>query len=204
MGSPPHLGRGSKSIPLEANVVQRIFEWAADGAGLTRIVERLNAEGVPGSTGKRWSKNAVARILRNERFLGRQIWGQKSWSTSRVPVGASCGRTLAANGGLKTVQTCESSRTSSGRRRSRPARRSPRRSRRSGTSPAARTHDSTYRTCSLGSQSAISVAGRCRASLEPSRTVCDEPVLSAESLTPGLSSASAEYSRPLSGSWTAC
>jgi site-specific DNA recombinase len=78
MGSPPHLGRGSKSIPLEANVVQRIFEWAADGAGLTRIVERLNAEGVPGSTGKRWSKNAVARILRNERFLGRQIWGQKS------------------------------------------------------------------------------------------------------------------------------
>src|SRR5512145_2455654 len=39
---------------------------------------------------------------------------------------------------------------------------------------------------------------------EPSRTVCDDPVLSADNLTPGLSSASAEYSRPFSGSCTAC
>ena len=39
---------------------------------------------------------------------------------------------------------------------------------------------------------------------EPSRTVDAEPVLSAESRTPGLSSASEEYSRPFNGSSTAC
>src|SRR5687767_649814 len=39
---------------------------------------------------------------------------------------------------------------------------------------------------------------------EPSRTVEALPVLSAESRTPVVSSASAEYSRPFSGSATAC
>jgi hypothetical protein len=62
----------------EAKVIRRIFEWAAEGVGLTTIVERLNAEGVPGTGGKRWSKHPVTRILKNERYLGRQIWGQQS------------------------------------------------------------------------------------------------------------------------------
>jgi hypothetical protein len=38
---------------------------------------------------------------------------------------------------------------------------------------------------------------------EPSRTVCADPVLSAESRTPGVRSARLEYSRPLRGSSTA-
>jgi hypothetical protein len=78
---------GGRLIPLgtrievneeEAKTIRRIFQWAADGVGLTSIVERLNAEGIPGSAGKRWSKGAVVRILKNERYLGRQIWGQQS------------------------------------------------------------------------------------------------------------------------------
>jgi DNA invertase Pin-like site-specific DNA recombinase len=78
---------GGRLIPLgtrievneeEAKVIRRIFEWVADGVGLTTILERLNAEGVPGTGGKRWSKGALTRVVKNERYLGRQIWGQQS------------------------------------------------------------------------------------------------------------------------------
>jgi site-specific DNA recombinase len=72
------LGKRIEVDDAEAKVVQRIFAWAADGLGLTSIVERLNAEGIPGTAGKRWTKSALARLLRNERYLGRQIWGQQS------------------------------------------------------------------------------------------------------------------------------
>ena len=77
-GHPALLGQRIEVDPEEANVVRRIFEWAAEGAGLARIVELLNVEGVRGTAGKRWSKGAVSRILTNERYLGRQIWGQQS------------------------------------------------------------------------------------------------------------------------------
>jgi DNA invertase Pin-like site-specific DNA recombinase len=77
-GRPELIGKRLEIDPEEAKVVQRIFEWAAEGVGLTTIVERLNAEGIPGTGGKRWSKTPVARILKNERYLGRQIWGQQS------------------------------------------------------------------------------------------------------------------------------
>ena len=72
------LGTRIEVNPDEAKVIQTIFEWAAEGVGLTTIVERLNAKGIPGTAGKRWSKTPVRRILKNERYLGRQIWGQQS------------------------------------------------------------------------------------------------------------------------------
>jgi site-specific DNA recombinase len=73
------IGTRIEVEPSEARVILRIFEWAADGVGLASIVERLNTEGIPGSGGKRWSKSPVARILTNERYLGKQIWGQQSF-----------------------------------------------------------------------------------------------------------------------------
>ena len=72
------LGTRIEKNPDEAEVIRRIFEWAAEGVGLTSIVERLNAEGIPGTGEKRWTKSPVSRILKNERYLGRQIWGQQS------------------------------------------------------------------------------------------------------------------------------
>jgi site-specific DNA recombinase len=77
-GHPALLGKRIEIVPDEARVIERIFEWAAQGVGRTTIVERLTAEGIPGTGGKRWSKSAVRRILKNERYLGRQIWGQQS------------------------------------------------------------------------------------------------------------------------------
>lgn len=40
------LGTRIEVDPDEAKVIQTIFEWAAEGVGLTTIVERLNAKGI--------------------------------------------------------------------------------------------------------------------------------------------------------------
>jgi site-specific DNA recombinase len=77
-GHPMSIGTRIEVNPSEATVIRRMFEWAAEGVGLTSIVERLNAEGIPAASGKRWSKTPVSRILKNERYLGKQIWGQQS------------------------------------------------------------------------------------------------------------------------------
>ena len=89
--------------PEEANVVRRIFAWAAEGAGLARIVR--TATGGRRSR-HRWEtlvKGAGDRILTNERYLGRQIWGQQS-----VDYEPGTGRRIkregapAASGGLRS------------------------------------------------------------------------------------------------------
>ena len=72
------IGRRIRVNEPEAAVIRRIFAWAADGVGAASIVDRLNREDIPGTGGKRWNKTPVDRILKNERYLGRQIWGQKT------------------------------------------------------------------------------------------------------------------------------
>ena len=77
-GRPLMLGKNIEINEEEAAVIRRMFSWAADGVGLATIVDRLNRDHIPGSGGKRWTKTPVSRILTNERYLGRQIWGQKA------------------------------------------------------------------------------------------------------------------------------
>ena len=76
-GRPLVIGRRIQVNPDEAKVINRIFEWAAHGVGSATIVDRLNREGVPATRGKRWNKSPIDWMLRNERYLGRQIWGQR-------------------------------------------------------------------------------------------------------------------------------
>jgi DNA invertase Pin-like site-specific DNA recombinase len=78
-GHPALLGKRIEVDPLEAEVVRRIFEWFADGCGRSNLVERLNLDGYRPPRGSRWKAGAVGRILTNERYLGRHIWGQKSF-----------------------------------------------------------------------------------------------------------------------------
>ena len=91
-GRPIVLGRRIQVNEEEAAVIRRIFEWAADGVGVPSIVDRLNREGVPGTGGKRWSNSPVDRILKNERYRGRQIYGQQA--VDREP---STGRRIMRN-----------------------------------------------------------------------------------------------------------
>ncbi len=64
--------------PGEASVVVRIFKEFADGNAVTRIVQRLNTEGVPGRfrSSQGWSPSTVTRILRNEKYMGKWVWNK--------------------------------------------------------------------------------------------------------------------------------
>ncbi len=74
--------------PLTAPVVQRIFTMYLAGSGLYAIAETLTREGIPSPSGYdrarnphrdglAWCKSAIAVILRNPRYTGRQVWNRQ-------------------------------------------------------------------------------------------------------------------------------
>ncbi len=77
-GYPVLLGKRVEVVPEEARTIVQIFEWYAAGLGAGRLVARLNAEGFRGPRGQRWREGAVKRVLANEKYLGKLIWGRKS------------------------------------------------------------------------------------------------------------------------------
>jgi DNA invertase Pin-like site-specific DNA recombinase len=59
-------------LPDRAAVVKRIFRMAADGYGVTVIIHRLIADGVPPwGRARAWVRSYVATMLKDERALGR-------------------------------------------------------------------------------------------------------------------------------------
>lgn len=89
-GATAVLGYRIEVEPSEATVVRQVFEWYAAGDGYSVIVDRLNREGHRAPRGARWRFGAVRHVLANERYLGRQIWGQRVFerrpgSSQRVP-----------------------------------------------------------------------------------------------------------------------
>ncbi len=72
---------GAKKRPrLELNpphdaVVRRIFDLTLQGKTTLDILKTLNAEGIPSSSGKRWSKTVIHKILINEAYTGTLVWG---------------------------------------------------------------------------------------------------------------------------------
>src|SRR5439155_6683436 len=66
--------------PEQAALVVRIFEMAAEGKGLMKIVKRLSAEGIPNPTGQvrtgkgakaiasTWSISGIREVLRRELY----------------------------------------------------------------------------------------------------------------------------------------
>ncbi len=61
--------------PEASNVVKRIFDMAEVGTGMLEISKTLNDEGIASPAGKRWSKNTVHCILKNEVYTGTLVWG---------------------------------------------------------------------------------------------------------------------------------
>jgi hypothetical protein len=58
-----------------AAVVRSIFRWAADGMSITRITERLSAEGVPSPSGRaEWSRARVHEFLRDALYKGQKVY----------------------------------------------------------------------------------------------------------------------------------
>ena len=60
--------------PLEAVMVQKIFQQYASGASYKELVDTLRNQDVPYNPGKIWNKNMVARILENRKYVGEQGW----------------------------------------------------------------------------------------------------------------------------------
>lgn len=77
--------RGGRRInEAQAAVVRRIHEEYASGASPRAIVHRLNAEGVPGPTGKGWAASSIngnrkrgLGILNNEIYAGTLVWNRQ-------------------------------------------------------------------------------------------------------------------------------
>ncbi len=76
---PPILGVKLVIDPVEAHTIRRIFDIADDGLSYKNIAARCASENLPlppRSKAKTWTKSLVFSILHNERYRGRQIWGQ--------------------------------------------------------------------------------------------------------------------------------
>lgn len=78
------LLRGDRLIdPAESQVVQRTFALFAAGPSPICIAKTLNAEGVPGPSGRIWQDTTLrghavrdTGILRNELYVGRLVWNR--------------------------------------------------------------------------------------------------------------------------------
>ena len=80
----PETGRRVLN-PEQAPIVVRIFEEFVRGKGVSRITSELNADGIPTFTGKRWYPITVHRVLRNETYTGRTVFGKTGARMVRRP-----------------------------------------------------------------------------------------------------------------------
>lgn len=62
-----------------AAVIRRIFAAHADGHSPKRIAAALNTEGIRSPRGRGWRSGAVREMLLNPRYVGRWIFGARTW-----------------------------------------------------------------------------------------------------------------------------
>jgi site-specific DNA recombinase len=84
-GSQVERGR-REIIAEEAKIIRRIFKEYARGLSPRRIAHRLNAQGVPGPRGGRWTASAISGnrarrngLLYNEMYIGRVVYNRNSF-----------------------------------------------------------------------------------------------------------------------------
>ncbi|EGD55177.1 recombinase family protein [Gordonia neofelifaecis] len=65
---------GGRVIESEAAIVRRIFAEFLAGGAVHGIATRLETEGVPTRSGRRWNPATVTTILKNPRYVGRVVY----------------------------------------------------------------------------------------------------------------------------------
>lgn len=70
--------------PHEAPVVTRVFRDVLEGKGLKEVAGALEREGIAGPTGKGWGKTTLHRILTNEAYTGKLVWGRSNGDVRRL------------------------------------------------------------------------------------------------------------------------
>ena len=60
---------------VAVQVIRRIFDLALRERGCKEIAKALNREGIRTSTGQRWGRTTVHKVLTNEAYCGTLVWG---------------------------------------------------------------------------------------------------------------------------------
>ena len=73
--------------PEEQDVVRRIYEYfTRKGMKEREIAERLNADGLTGENGRKWSRSTVRQILTNEKYIGHNVYNRVSFKLKKKRV----------------------------------------------------------------------------------------------------------------------
>lgn len=71
--------------PEQAETIRKIYSMFLSGMGYRIIMQELNKDGIPkNNKGEMWTINAIAYILKNERYIGDSLW-QKNYNEG-IPV----------------------------------------------------------------------------------------------------------------------
>ena len=104
---------------LAAAIVRRIFEEYAAGVSPRAIAQQLNAESVPGPSGKAWGPSTIhgnrqrgTGILNNELYIGKLVWNRLRYVTRKPEDG--CPGSIRSPDGLSrtwpayasSIRTC--------------------------------------------------------------------------------------------------
>jgi DNA invertase Pin-like site-specific DNA recombinase len=65
--------------PSEVAVVKWMFHRFLELKSEKAIAVELNEQGIPSSTGGRWTGHLLTRVLKNENYIGNIIYNRKSW-----------------------------------------------------------------------------------------------------------------------------
>jgi site-specific DNA recombinase len=60
---------------IAIQTIRRIFDMALNDVGCKEIAKIVNREGFRTSTGRRWGKTTVHKVLTNEAYCGNLVWG---------------------------------------------------------------------------------------------------------------------------------
>ena len=99
----PETGRRVLNT-AQATIVQRIFDDFVSGKAVNRISTKLNADGIPTLTGKKWYPVTVHRILRNETYTGRTVYRRTKVEMIRQPGGRGRKRRVVARDASEQIE----------------------------------------------------------------------------------------------------
>lgn len=71
----------------EAEVVNQVFGWVADGVSLRDVIRRLHELGIPPKKQKRmtWTKGPIARMLRDTTYIGKHYYNKTEAVETKNP-----------------------------------------------------------------------------------------------------------------------
>ena len=67
---------------VAVQVIRRMFDMALKDSGCKEIAKALNKEGIRTSTGQRWGRTTVHKVLTNEAYCGILVWGGRPGHTA--------------------------------------------------------------------------------------------------------------------------